>query len=183
MTEGNNNHNISGIPSPPPPYYASYEDSWTGYGDGRPRVQGGRGGASTSIIRTEGRYSSQQDYPVVRPGSKRGPMANVHRTLKTSNSPRSGGRQTGRLHEDDGIHVRRKAHGPGFERDERLAPSTGQKSDGWRSIHDSGAKSRHTRMNTRRKEAKAVAVVGSNNEEYEEGSSRLEEQVMMHSYQ
>jgi hypothetical protein len=108
-------------------------------------------------------------------------MAKVHRTLKTSSSSRSGGRQTGRQHEDKGLYVRRKAHGSGFEREERLASSTDQKPDGWRSIHDSGATNRHTRMNSggRRRAAKHVAVVGSDGEEYEEGSSRLEEQVRM----
>jgi hypothetical protein len=108
-------------------------------------------------------------------------MAKVHRTLKTSSFPRSGGRQTGRQYDDEGVYGRRKVHGPGFERDERLASSTGQKPDGWRSVHDSGATSRHTGMNTgrHRREAKHVAVVGSDGEEYEEGSSRLEEQVRM----
>jgi hypothetical protein len=178
--DANNNHNKSGIASPPPPYYhATREDSWTGYDDdGRQRVQSGRPGeTSTSIGRTGGSYSvSQQEYPAVHPGAERGPITRVHRTLQTSSSPRSGGRQTGH---DEGGYGRKRTSG--LQRDERLAHPTGQKQDGWRSVHEPGATNRHANINTgwHRREPKSVAVARSDGEEYEEGASRLEERVRM----
>ena len=108
----------------------------------------------------------QQDY-AVRPASKRGHMAKVHRTLKTRSTPRGGGRNTDQQNEGESILGRRDAHVPGIKQDE------------WYSPNDFGATNRRRTIGTRqcRREAKPMPVERSDTEEYEEGSSRLEERV------
>lgn len=128
------------------------------------------------------RHSQSERQGAARAGPKRA-MAKVHRTRPRSRGAGSGGGRQDASQQEEAIS---KAYRSG-RRDERVASPKSKLSEaeGWRlgvqahgHHHGSGARSRNVEAHGRRGK-RAVAVVSSegDGEEYEEGSSRLDEQV------